>query len=49
MTNSTSNRQTSNWQGTISNGSTWLSDPIEPQSNDNAIVEETYELLPSGD
>lgn len=47
MTTSTSNRQPSNWQHT--SGFTALEGSREAQFNDYSIVEESYELLPSGD
>lgn len=49
MTTSTSNRQINNWQGGITNGATALESSTETGLTDDPNVEETYELLPSGD
>ena len=48
MTTSNSNRETGNWQH-ISNGITATEGPRVAQFIDYTTVEESYELLPSGD
>ena len=48
MTTSTSNRQTINWHCIITN-ITALEGSTEPQFTHETMIEETYELLPSGD
>ena len=47
MTTSNSNRETGNWQN--SNGITATEGPRVAQFIDYTAMEESYELLPSGD
>ncbi len=49
MTTSNSNRETGNWQHSILNGITATEGSRVAQFIDYTIVEESYELLPSGD
>jgi hypothetical protein len=49
MTTSTSNRQTINSHGMLTIGFPKFEGPREAQLIDYAAIEETYELLPSGD
>jgi hypothetical protein len=49
MTTSNSNRETGNWQRNNLNGVTATEGSRVAQIIDYTIVEESYELLPSGD
>jgi hypothetical protein len=49
MTTSNSNRETGNWQHNTFNGITATEGLRVAQFIDYTIVEESYELLPSGD